>query len=102
MMCSVGEVGPGEGDPARFDVHADRVAASVDGFDQTGPGPGERVQDQIAGTAVTVDQSGSEVGGHPVGVSGTADDVPAVPLRCEGPAQRWHRRPAAFRVGSMS
>ncbi len=75
----------------------------MDGFDQGGADPGERVEHEVAGSGVVGDEVGGQVRGHPGGVSAGAGDEPAAALRGEAalPDQdhRQHRRPGGVKPG---
>ena len=80
VAAGVGDVRGGEVRPPGLVLHADGVAAEVDGLDQGGADAAHRVGDQVPGLAVAGDRGGGDRGQHLGGVGGGGGQVPAAAL----------------------
>ena len=92
LAAGQSEVRSGEGAPPRVDLDANSVTAGVDGLDQRGAGPGDRVEDQVSRSGVVLDECGGEIGRHPRRMGGGSGDVPSPPLGGEAALTDQHDR----------
>ena len=98
MAAGAGDVRGGELRPPGLVLHADGVAAQVDGLDQGGADAAHRVGDQVPGLAVAGDRGGGDRGQHLGGVGGGGGQVPAAAL---GPGVLLGGRPHRQRRGRV-